>query len=42
MTAAARAQLRAFANQVRGLSPRWVSPAAANTLIETAREFLAR
>jgi hypothetical protein len=42
MTAAARAQLRAFANQVRGLSPRWISPAAANTLIDTARELLAR
>jgi hypothetical protein len=30
--AAARAQLQAFANQVRGLSPRWVAPSTADAL----------
>ena len=30
------AQVRAFVNQVRGLSPRWVSPAAADALVTEA------
>jgi hypothetical protein len=34
--AAARAQLQAFANQVLGLSPSWVTPAAAEALAEMA------
>jgi len=34
--AAAQAQLLAFANQVMGLSPRWVTPAAADALVEMA------
>lgn len=37
--AAARAQLRAFENQVRGLSPRWITPDAADALIATAKEL---
>jgi len=39
-TAAARAQLRAFANQVRGLSPRWITGAAADALLDAARDLL--
>ena len=39
--AAAAAQLRAFANQVRGLSPRWVTPAAAEALAAAAAEVAA-
>jgi FIMAH domain len=35
-TQAAMAQLRAFANQVRGLSPRWVKPSAAAALTRAA------
>ena len=34
--AAALAQLQAFTNQVQGMSPRWVDPAAATQLSEAA------
>ena len=39
--AAAMAQLRAFVNQVRGLSPRWVTPDAAETLATMAQDLAA-
>jgi hypothetical protein len=39
--AAAEAQLQAFANQVVGLSPRWVSPGAAQALAEMAEQMAA-
>jgi hypothetical protein len=39
--AAAHAQLRAFANQVMGLSPRWVTPAAADALAAMANDLAA-
>lgn len=41
MAAAARAQLRAFGNQVRGLSPQWITPTAATALVDAAQELLA-
>jgi len=40
-TAAARAQLRAFGNQVRGLSPRWITRSAADALLDATRDLLA-
>jgi hypothetical protein len=40
-SAAARAQLQAFANQVLGLSPRWVSAATADALAEMAGDLAA-
>ena len=33
---AALAQLHAFANQVQGLSPRWLSPDAATALVQAS------
>lgn len=39
--AAAQAQLQAFANQVTGLSPRWVTPAAAEALTQIANQMVA-
>jgi hypothetical protein len=35
-TSAAAAQLQAFANQVAGMSPKWVTPAAAAELVAAA------
>lgn len=39
--AAAAAQLQAFANQVLGLSPRWVTDSAANELAGMAHDMAA-
>jgi hypothetical protein len=39
--AASAAQLRAFANHVEGMSPRWVTPGAADDLAAAARALLA-
>jgi hypothetical protein len=39
--AASAAQLQAFANQVEGMSPRWVTPAAAQELAAAARALIA-
>jgi hypothetical protein len=39
--AAYRAQLRAFANQVEGLAPRWIDQDAADAMAELARQLMA-
>jgi hypothetical protein len=39
--AAYRAQLRAFANQVEGLAPRWIDQDAADAMAELARQLVA-
>ena len=39
--AAYQAQLRAFANQVEGLAPRWIDQDAADAMAELARQLMA-